>query len=354
MWRRNRRLLLRRWPVMARPDPRVAKILAQHSAASLSLTGRMVSFIRRLFAAMTADGWYSESDVGDLAARLASASRTAQSAQGNATARYLDMVAREFDVPATGRVTLPENLREGVTPQEVWQRPAVQYRYAVSQGASEAEALKVATRRAVNLADDDQQLADRWTAREKLLGMPSVIGWRRIIRPELSRSGVCGLCVVAADRKYYVEELRAIHENCKCVTMPIFAESDPGQTLNGADLAAIYKAAGSTGAADLKRVRFKVQDHGELGPVLRLQGQNFRDSDDADRARVRTGGADRRPVKVDDAGKPSPERAEVIRANAERTLAGLLSRQSAGESLDGQIAYQRRLIARMGKLARQS
>lgn len=339
---------------MARPDPKVAKVLAQQAAASQSLTDRISSFIRRLLGAMTADAWYSDEQVIGVADRLSRASRTAQVAQGNATARYLDLVAAQYAQPPTGRVTLPDDLRQGVTADEVWQRPAVQYRYAASQGASPQEALAVATRRAVNLADDDRQLADRWVAREKLQSMPAVIGYRRIIRPELSVSGTCGLCVVAADRKYYVEELRAIHERCKCTTMPIFAQSDPGRSLNEQDLAAIYKAAGSTGAADLKRTRFKVEDHGELGPVLRLQGQNFRDEADADKARVRTGGADRRPVKVDDASKPSPERASVIRANAEKTLADLLTRKAAGESLDPQIEYQRRLIALMGKLARQS
>ena len=624
----------------SRPDPRVTTLLNQQAAVSQGLFDRIVTLIRRLFGAAGPSDWYSEEWVTTTADQLSRSSRTVQVAQANTTGRVLDLVAQQYGKPTTGRVTLPDNLRQGVTPEDVWRRPAEQYRYAASQGAEPAQALKVATQRAVALADTDRQLADRWAAREKLQ-LPEITGYRRIIHPELSVSGVCGLCVVAADRIYHVEELRAIHENCvppwavvaakdvsaitrrdysgelvvigtaageqfsvtpnhpvltedgwvpagfvkagdnvvrhgvghgvvgrspdehqqpvtaedvwrtatvdrglhtcsvplaaedfhgdgsdgevevvstnglfshvgdvsfaqplghgplvaghgfgagfpsqgglfqatldgwlatnggvgrnrdllallasgldvpefcglagppalysalgepllyggsgnavfgsqslfagstqvladdfrggqgvpaatrfdpagfeyaaegrsayaslgrslldrlagdvelhrvvhiervaytghvfnlhtaegwyssddhivsncKCTTLPIYEDNDPGLSLNQQDLAEIYRAAGSTGAADLKRVRMKVEEHGELGPVLRVQGQKFRDKEDV---------ADDR-TRIDE---------------AERTLADLLARQAAGEALEPQIAYQRRLITRLGK-----
>ena len=307
----------------SRPDPRVTTLLNQQSAVSQGLFDRIVTLIRRLFGAAGPSDWYSEKWVTTTADQLSRSSRTVQVAQANTTGRVLDLVAQQYGKPTTGRVTLPDNLRQGVTPEDVWRRPAEQYRYAASQGAEPAQALKVATQRAVALADTDRQLADRWAAREKLQ-LPEITGYRRIIHPELSVSGVCGLCVVAADRIYHVEELRAIHDRCKCTTLPIYEDNDPGLSLNQQDLAEIYRAAGSTGAADLKRVRMKVEEHGELGPVLRVQGQKFRDKEDV---------ADDR-TRIDE---------------AERTLADLLARQAAGEALEPQIAYQRRLITRLGK-----
>jgi hypothetical protein len=80
---------------------------------------------------------------------------------------------------------------------------------------------------------------------------------------------------VASDRTYKSKDLMALHDRCKCTVLPIVNGQDPGLTLNGADLAAFYKSAGSTGAADLKKTRYVVHQHGELGPVLRAAGDKF-------------------------------------------------------------------------------
>ena len=100
-----------------------------------------------------------------------------------------------------------------------------------------------------------------------------IIGWRRVIRPELSQHGTCGLCVVAATQWYSKQDLKAIHHLCKCVTMPVTKSADPGLRWNAEDLRRnlddIYGAAGgSTSGKKLKRTRVAVRDHGELGPIL--------------------------------------------------------------------------------------
>jgi hypothetical protein len=54
----------------------------------------------------------------------------------------------------------------------------------------------------------------RETTRRHLAAAEDVTGYRRVIHPELSKSGTCGLCVAAADRIYYVDDLMPIHTNC--------------------------------------------------------------------------------------------------------------------------------------------
>jgi len=105
-----------------------------------------------------------------------------------------------------------------------------------------------------------------------------VLGFRRVIRPELSMHGSCGLCVVAATNWYTYERLKPIHHLCKCVTVPVTKDADPGFRWNQEDLRRnldeIYGGAGgSTYGKDLKRVRVKISEHGELGPVLQWRAK---------------------------------------------------------------------------------
>ena len=96
-----------------------------------------------------------------------------------------------------------------------------------------------------------------------------IIGYRRIIHPEKSDGGVCGLCVAAANQVYRVTELLPIHNRCKCTIAPVTTAHDPGHTLNRDDLDKLYEhAGGTTSGAALKRTRYQIEHHHELGPVL--------------------------------------------------------------------------------------
>lgn len=121
-------------------------------------------------------------------------------------------------------------------------------------------------------ADEDPELASHEGGEKK------VIGFRRVIRPELSKNGSCGLCVVAATNWYTVDELKPIHNLCKCVTVPVVKGADPGFGWNQEDLRknldTMYGAAGgSTYGKDLKRIRVKITEHGELGPILEYRAK---------------------------------------------------------------------------------
>lgn len=101
-----------------------------------------------------------------------------------------------------------------------------------------------------------------------------IVGARRIIHPEWSKAGCCGLCVVAAHRRYRATDLQKIHDRCKCSVLPILelkdgTEIDPGQDLNNFDLAnvdtdSIYDLAKGNDQQNLGQVRFKVGDDNKL------------------------------------------------------------------------------------------
>lgn len=161
----------------------------------------------------------------------------------------------------------------GMTTVEVFNRPARTVRYLESKGATREQAEVEALKRLDALVDGNMMLAQRLAESQVInaaanLRGSTVVGMRRIIHPELSRTGTCGLCIAASDRLYTVRELLPIHANCKCTSAAVTEEFDPADELNAVDLRQLYRDAGGTSAAHLKRTRYKEDVHGELGPVV--------------------------------------------------------------------------------------
>lgn len=125
--------------------------------------------------------------------------------------------------------------------------------------------------RAERMVNDDLGMASRDSYRDALQKTPKqVIGYRRILRPELSRYGTsCGLCVAASTRVYKKKDLLAMHNLCNCEVIEVVGSKDYGQQINDDDLLTLYSEAGSTDRADLKAQKYEVFEHPELGPVLR-------------------------------------------------------------------------------------
>lgn len=174
--------------------------------------------------------------------------------------------APETAKPPRVRVTVQDSRTE-----EVLTRPARVYRYERSLGQSSADANAAAKSRVRVIVQDNLMLSQRIAEAESLAQAAdldnTVIGYRRIIHPELSRGGVCGMCIVAADRLYKVAELKPIHHNCKCTVAAVTKDFDP-QSINDTDLGRFYKDAKGNTLRDLKRTRYQVDAHGELGAVL--------------------------------------------------------------------------------------
>lgn len=160
--------------------------------------------------------------------------------------------------------------RKNILPEDVWERPVSEYRNARNKGDSHQEAMLKTLARVRQLADADVRMANRERAARvyEAASPQGVIGYRRIIHPELSRTGTCGLCLVAADRLYSTKELYPLHDNCKCETLPVTNTSDPGLKLNRDDLDYIYSVAGGNTASKLSNTRISEYVSGERGPTL--------------------------------------------------------------------------------------
>lgn len=183
-------------------------------------------------------GWYSSEAITLFAGRLAKLTRAGQRQTALSTDVYATRILRLLlgrRVPPVGAVPV-DGLR-GVPLETVYARLADEYRWlhatrsevapVVSRVSEDGRDLpplepltsevildRVLTRAEIQ-AEDNLNLAmrDQWEA--ELRDAPlSVIGYRRIIRPELSRTGTCGLCVVASDQLYTRGDLLPLHARC--------------------------------------------------------------------------------------------------------------------------------------------
>lgn len=277
------------------------------------------------------NGWYNAALVAALAAQMADLSQAAQQTTAGLASQYVIGAVGAMGAPTPGIPNPWQPIRFGAPMNLVHTRPAEAYRRAIARGLDHQTALKRAGLRASNLMLSDLTLQDRAAMAATMRAM-GITQFRRIVRPELSKSGSCGLCIVAADRIYSIGDLMPIHPpSCKCIVAPIVGDNDPGKSLNREDLDALYAAAGSNKAADLARTRYQVNMHGELGPILTREGDNFKSPDDV-------------PLES------NPERARKMLDAIEPVLAKLEARAAGGEDVTGPLKYQRDLVERLRRI----
>jgi hypothetical protein len=331
--------------------------------------------LRRLWATVNP---YDEKQVDDFAKAGVKILATAQTATGRAAAAAVSVQLQTMGIKIDATPSLPIDVRapaavvkngtvtlqrrdsvvkydngdtrtvtaSDMTTEAVLKRPAAGFRWI--QAEEGTDAAERSGLRIDQIVEDQVMLAQRFAETEALAQAvdldtktpsstrPKVIGYRRVIHPELSRSGVCGLCIAASDRVYKVGELRPIHANCKCTIAPVTEDHDPADDLNKADLAAVYSASGGTSGAHLKRTRYKVDDHGELGPVLVPEKPYKRRGQKRNAAPV-AAAPKSREEKVDIAARHLP----VL----EKSLADLRARGVAEDS--GPVTWHKEQIARM-------
>lgn len=234
-------------------------------------------------------------------------------------------------------------MRQGVTPLDVYQRPAEEYRYHLSTGVTEVEAMQKMIQRVSTMADTDLTLGRRDEIRRVFRNTGTLIGYRRIIHPELSEDGTsCGLCVVASQRVYTTDELLPIHDECNCSVLPMTTTQDPGLQLNQDDLNTLYAAAAlardknaepgdeSNDAGDLLKTRVSFLEHGELGPII--SGGNRKGS------KQRKAAKDRTPLTPTESIE---KELHTLRKSSEK----LAERVSQGEDIRQGLSWQRDRIS---------
>lgn len=263
-------------PPIPPPETAVGLLVANEGAAHDRVTDNLIAAILSLWASFSA--YWAGDAVVDIAERIARLVITAQKSSGRITEAHLRQQFRRlgYELPVGTIVDLPDDLRLGADQIEVYQRPIRNIRYLESTGVPLAEAVDEATDRLVKQVESDLQLA-RATASQQLYFVTNpdrILGWRRIIHPELGN--VCGLCIAASDRLYQRIQRMDLHPGCRCTTLPVTTDSDPGRSLNAEDLARIYEAAGSTGSRALAGIRVEVKKNGELGDILVPEGTRMK------------------------------------------------------------------------------
>lgn len=276
-------------------------------------------------AARSFSGWYDPLAITEWAAALVRMLEPLQVTLARSTDAYLAQVSSAI----TGRRVRPSgaidvsSLRQGITHAGAYARATDAYRWQQSQWDKVAARvvskepgtpptmvlpIEAAVQRVETVADLDAQLVTARQSQASMQRQSDLTGYRRVVHPEMSKGGTCGLCAAASTRLYGPRELMPIHARCACTTVPVYDHADVGAELNSVDLAMLYRHAGSTAGGDLKRTRYRVDEHGELGPVLTAEDAPIRKVADLPREprRVRT---------------PAERQAQVRRILAEQSTA---------------------------------
>jgi hypothetical protein len=249
----------------------VAAALAQQTTQATAAASAWQSFT----------GWYTPAEIATISQEMAATSLAAQEIVAGVVTEYVaQVVAAVGEKP---RIVVPPvatpAIRNGIDLELVHARPARAYRVEFAKDQDVDAAIMAAYERELALLETDLMLAARDAEHQAMLDL-EVTHYRRVLRPELSKTGSCLLCVAASLEIYSIDDLLPLHVHCKCRTMPIIDGNDPAEQLNEEDRRRAYKEAGTTNRQDLSNRRVKVNEHGELGPVLTVAGHRFTGPDD--------------------------------------------------------------------------
>lgn len=182
----------------------------------------------------------------------------------------------------TAPVIQPEQLttgalRNGADVVQVYTRPFVTLRTALSQDKSMTQALEEAALRVEDIMRTEVQLARRSAGLLSRGRNSNIVGYVRV----LSGAENCALCYVASTQRYHSGDLQPIHNNCDCGEMPIYGTTDVGQVIDEERLDAVHGSiaerfgVSDRAARNVDYSKITIHEHGELGPVLTVSGQNF-------------------------------------------------------------------------------
>ncbi|MFJ4768453.1 hypothetical protein ACIP88_04950 [Streptomyces uncialis] len=226
------------------------------------------------------------------------------------TTSYLEQSYRE-DTGEAVRVgldfdTVTGAALRGVDLEEVYLRPFVEVRTALSKDSPLDVAVDRGTTRLETLIKTDLQLARTHTVREVASQLPR---FEYTVR-ELQGEYDCALCMIASTQRYHKRDLAPIHPGCDCLVKLVTADYDPGQVIDEDLLERVHdlvdEATGQRDrggrAVDYRKIII-ANEHGEIGPVLGFRDQNFAGPGDVRRSNA---GDDQPPEIPRDRGALGP------------------------------------------------
>jgi hypothetical protein len=281
--------------------PTVAGLVAAQQATNALVRQRVLQAVRAIWQRLPD---YRNPD--QFVAQVVPIVQAGQQQTAATTAAYLSHLYAQLTGDPVRMLGVPSDVatggRDGVTPAEVYARPLHEVWRQLHDlphvpGAVE-QAIAAGLTRAENLAATDLQLAKTHAAQHVLAQQTNVTGYRRVLEGTYS----CGLCIVAATRRYHKAELLPIHPGCDCSVEPIIGHSErvmaamvrtaDGQLTPVADLADVHERIADTFGKDSTAARavavgskdepinyrdiIVIHDHSELGPVLGVRGQEFK------------------------------------------------------------------------------
>lgn len=186
-------------------------------------------------------------------------------------AAYTDAYLSQMEAMATGQAIRPAGIpaeivssatMRGVPIEDVYRRLGPEVWTELANGRTLDQAVRTAGARATGMARTDLQLAKTHATRYTLERSDNASGFLRA--PD---GDACELCLLASEQVYSTGELMPIHERCACDVEPLFGGND-------------RSASPTPDVTNPDDVEVDVEDHGELGPVLVVKGQNFTGPDD--------------------------------------------------------------------------
>lgn len=255
--------------------------------------------VAQIAAAWQRAGGVSERDLADFLALVLPINEAADAATVALVDGYLATLTKSKPLGLDPKELTGFNLR-GVDPAEVFTRPVVDARTALSRGSDYLDAMARGLDRATGLGEANVVLSQRAAMAEASTEAKRITGYRRVLT-----GASCSLCATASTQTYRRGSLMPIHQHCDCGVAPILDDVDPGAERNQRLLTDIRnqgpafwdergfgvdtngqiitrdKPLGSaiegpdSDWRNRKTVQVSVHTHGELGPVLTPKGEHF-------------------------------------------------------------------------------
>ncbi|MCT7369454.1 hypothetical protein [Mycolicibacterium llatzerense] len=303
-----------------------------------------VAAIRQWLAAFTAAAWekspgVTDKDMQTFAARMAP---TVAASQMKVANLVTTKVARDHGlrpVPVDEELI---TLARGIDPVQVYQRPIIAARTALSTGKTFDEARNLGALRARQLCLTDVQMA-KVRQYDRSLTEADQKFFRRVPQGPAT----CALCLIAATQPYTVGKLMPIHPGCDCGIEEIPAGMDLDHLLDTRRLleathaqvkefTAIEDRGGR--AVDYRKLLI-TKDHGEIGPLLAWNGQAFTGPKDIPGPAA---GHSAKPQVTKIADETPADRARKLLPGLEKSLADLRAKGLSEES--SQVTYHKQQI----------